>query len=393
MNWLDLLLLVSAVSFGVSGYRQGFVVGVLSFAGFLGGGVVGLLLAPRLVGHLQTGARQSVLAIGVVLLCATLGQIGATWVGGWVRDRITWHPARVIDSGLGALLSVLAMLLVTWFLASSLRPGPSPTLSRLISESRIVTTVDHVVPDQAATLFSSFRRLLDDRGLPTVFGGLSAERIRPVSPPDSTVTTTAAVRAARASIVKVEGTARSCSRQLEGSGFVYAPHHVITNAHVVAGVRQPTVRVGGSGDKLAARVVLYDSRRDIAVLYVPDLRAAALSFSTAAKRGSTAVVAGFPGGGPFHVEPARVRDVIQARGPDIYQRTQVTREVYSLYADVEPGNSGGPLLTPQGRVYGVVFAKSLDDPRTGYALTAKSVQPDAAAGRASTSGVSTGGCA
>jgi S1-C subfamily serine protease len=393
VNWLDLLLLVSAVSFGVSGYRQGFVVGVLSFAGFIGGGIVGLLAAPRLVGGLQTGTKQSFLAIGIVLLCATLGQVAATWIGGMVRDRITWNAARILDSSLGALVSVLAMLLVTWFLASSLRPGPSPTLSRLISESRVVTTVDRIVPDQALTLFSSFRRLLDDKGLPTVFGGLSAERIRSVAPPDRTVTTTAAVRAARRSIVKVEGTARSCGRQLEGSGFVYASQHVLTNAHVVAGVRAPTVQVGGQGDRLAARVVLYDSKRDLAVLYVPGLRAAALGLRTDAKRGDQAVVAGFPGGGPYRLEPARIRDTIAARGPDIYHRTQVTREVYSLYADVEPGNSGGPLLSPHGSVDGVVFAKSLDDPNTGYALTATAVGPDAAAGRSATNSVSTGGCA
>lgn len=393
MNWLDLLLLVSAVTFAISGYRQGFVVGVLAFVGFLGGGIVGLVVAPTAVEQLDAGAFQSLMAIAIVLLAATVGQVALAWLGSMVRDRITWRPARVIDAGLGALVSVVAMLLVSWFLASSLRPGPLPSLSRQISDSRIVTAVDDVMPESADTLFSSFRRVLDDSGLPTVFGGLSPERIRAVDPPKPEVARRPAIRTASASVVEIEGTASSCSRRLDGTGFVISPQHVLTNAHVVAGVTRPNVRVGGVGARLTGRVVVFDPERDVAVLFVPRLRAAALDFDDSGNRGDQGVVAGFPQGGPFRLEPARIRDTIEARGPDIYQRTQVTREVFSLFADVQPGNSGGPLLTPDGDVYGVVFAKSLDDTETGYALTADEVAPAVAAGRSRTTATSTDSCA
>jgi S1-C subfamily serine protease len=393
VNWIDILLVVSAISFGFSGYRQGFVVGVLAFVGFLGGGVIGLLFAPTAVQRLNAGVFQSLVAIAIVLVMATIGQVALAWLGGMVRDRITWQPARVVDNGLGALVSVIAMLLVSWFLASSLRPGPVPTLSRQISDSRIITAVDRIMPESANTLFSSFRRILDDSGLPTVFAGLSPESIRAVSPPTPEVARRAAIRTASASIVEIEGTASSCSRRLDGSGFVIAPQHVLTNAHVVAGVAHPNVRVGGVGHRMPARVVVFDPRRDLAVLYVPDLRASALGLDDGAGRGDSGVVAGFPQGGPFQLEPARIRDTIEARGPDIYQRSQVTRQVFSLYANVQPGNSGGPLLTPDGDVYGVVFAKSLDDPKTGYALTADEVAPVVTAGKGRTTETSTGSCA
>jgi S1-C subfamily serine protease len=392
VNWLDLVLVVAALSFAFSGYRQGFVVGVLAFAGFLAGGVVGLLLAPRLVAPLEPGLGQSLLAVGVVLLAATIGQVTLGWAGSLVRNQITWHPARVIDAGLGAAVSVVAMLVIAWFLASSLRPGPLPSLSRQISDSQVVTTVDRVMPEQARTLFSSFRQVLDDNELPTVFGGLSAERIRPVPPPDGAVAGTAAVRRAAASVVKVSGTADDCNRTLDGSGFVYTPRHVLTNAHVVAGVDDPQVRVTGNDALLAARVVVFDPDADLAVLYVPDLEAAPLTLDDSAGRGDQAVVAGFPGGGPFRLVAARVRDTINARGPDIYHRKQVSREVFSLFADVEPGNSGGPLLSPKGDVYGVVFAKSLDDPQTGYALTVDEARNVAKAGRGATREVDTDTC-
>ncbi|MGZ4595325.1 MAG: MarP family serine protease [Actinomycetes bacterium] len=393
MNWLDVLLVIAAISFGFSGYRQGFVVGVLAFAGFLGGGILGLVVAPDLVGGLDPGPLQSMLAVAIVLAAATTGQVLLAWVGTRVRDLITWRPARTIDATLGALVSVLAMLLVTWFLASSLRPGPLPALSRQISDSRVITAVDQFMPDQARTLFSSFRRVLDDKGLPTVFGGLSPERIRSVQPPRPEVASDPDIRRASASVVEVAGTASSCSRRLDGSGFVISPHHVLTNAHVVAGVDRPNVRVGGAGRRLSARVVVFDPERDLAVLYVPDLTARALAFDHDGGRGDQGVVAGFPQGGPFRLAPARVRDTIEARGPDIYQQRQVTREVFSLYADVEPGNSGGPLLAPNGEVYGVIFAKSLDDPNTGYALTAREAAPVVHAGRSRQAPTSTESCA
>jgi hypothetical protein len=393
VNWLDLVLLVSAVSFAFSGYRQGFVAGVLAFAGFLAGGVAGLLAAPTLVSTLDPGLGQSLLAVGLVLFAASVGQVLLGWLGAMVRGRITWRPARAIDNGLGAAVSVVAMLVVAWFLASSLRPGPLPSLSREIGDSKVVAAVDQVMPDRARTLFSSFRRVLDDTTLPPVFSGLSPERIRKVPAPDGTITGNDAVRRAARSVVEVTGTAGDCSRTLDGSGFVVSAQHVLTNAHVVAGVDEPKVRIGGEGRRYDARVVVFDPQRDLAVLYVPDLRAAVLPFDGTASSGDSAVVAGFPGGGPFRLVAARVRDEIHARGPDIYHRSQVTRDVYALFADVEPGNSGGPLLTPEGDVYGVIFAKSLDDPDTGYALTAAEARPVVRQGRDATARVDTDTCA
>jgi S1-C subfamily serine protease len=393
MNLLDIVLLVAAVSFAWSGYRQGFVVGVLAFGGFVGGGVVGLLLAPSLVSRIDPGLTQSLLALVVVLAVATIGQVSLAWIGSAVRDTMTWRPARVLDATLGALVSVIALLLVAWFLASALRPGPVSALSRQIGDSRVIAAVDDVMPDEANTLFSSFRRVLDDNGLPTVFGGLSPERIRPVEPPDEGVAGTRAVRRAGTSVVRVTGTADACNRRLDGTGFVMSDRHVMTNAHVVAGVDRPEVQIGGDGRNYSSRVVVYDPDRDLAVLFVPDLRAEPLAFDSSGERGDQGVVAGFPGGGPYRLEAARIRDTIDARGPDIYHRRSVTREVYSLYADVEPGNSGGPLLSLDGNVYGVIFAKSLDDPDTGYALTVDEARPVIRAGRDRRQAVDTGSCA
>ena len=234
--------------------------------------------------------------------------------------------------------------------------------------------------------------MLDREGFPRVFNGLEAERIAPVAPPDQSVAQTAGVREAAASVIKITGVATSCNRGQEGSGWVVSPGRVVTNAHVVAGMQTATLRVHGTGRSYTGRVVLFDTRRDLAVLSVPDLPAQPLRQGQDLQRGDSGVVAGFPLDGPYRLDAARVREVIQAHGSDIYGRPGTSREVYSLYAQVRPGNSGGPLLSTDGRVVGVIFAKSLDDASTGYALTMNEARPVLAAAASASTPVDTGPC-
>ena len=147
-----------------------------------------------------------------------------------------------------------------------------------------------------------------------------------------------------------------------------------------------------SGRRVRARVVLYDFQRDVAVLYVPGLNVAPLPFDGVARTGDNAVVAGYPRDQPFTAVPARIGGIQEARGPNIYQSDQVTREIYAIRADVQPGNSGGPLLGQDGHVFGVVFAAAVGQQDYGYALTAAEVAPDAQAAARATGAVSTLGC-
>lgn len=398
MNVLDFLLILAAMWFALIGYRQGFVVGVLSVIGFLGGGVIAVYLLPLVWDKVNSADEQGsvvpVLAVVVVIVFASVGQALTTHLGNKLREAITWEPARALDASGGALVNVVAMLLVAWLIGSALAVTTLPTIGREVRSSKVLEGISRVMPQEANSWFSDFSAVLAQNGLPQVFQPFQNEPITDVPPPDPRLASSPVVADARKSIVKVVGTARSCNKVLEGSGFVYAPHRVITNAHVVGGVDEPTVQIGGEGRLYDATVVLYDWQRDVAVLDVPDLNAPALQLSgTDAHARDDAIVAGFPENGSFDVRAARLRGRIDASGPDIYHRGTVRRDVYSLYALVRQGNSGGPLLTPQGKVYGVVFAKSLDDSQTGYALTADEIRQDADQGRHATAQVDTEGCA
>ncbi|MFF4160618.1 MarP family serine protease [Streptomyces sp. NPDC001678] len=398
MNVLDIVLLVAAVWFAVIGYRQGFVVGVLSVIGFLGGGLAAVYALPVIwdsaTDDAEPGTIAAVAAVALVILCASVGQAATTHLGNKLRRHITWSPARALDATGGAVVNVAAMLLVAWLIGSALAGTTLPTLGREVRGSKVLLGVARVVPPQTNTWFADFSTVLAQNGFPQVFAPFSAEPITSVPAPDPRLAGGPVATEAQRSIVKVVGNAPSCGKVLEGTGFVFAPHRVMTNAHVVGGVDEPTVQVGGKGRLHDARVVLYDWKRDIAVLDVPSLEAPELPFAQGdAETGKSAIVAGFPENGAYDVRAARVRSRVQANGPDIYHRGSVRRDVYSLYATVRQGNSGGPLLTPDGEVYGVVFAKSLDDADTGYALTADEVHQDVVSGRTATGRVNTQGCA
>ena len=393
---LDIVLAVLLLSYGLTGYRHGLVVSVLSLVGFLAGGALGMWLVPELLRRWDSVdgnvlGRTFALILGVFLLAA-IGQAIAVGIGSRLRRGIRVEPARVLDSVLGAVATVLAASVLLWFMAGAVRGGAPAPLAKAIGGSRVIQTIDRFVPPQTARLFAGFRSVLDREGFPRVFDDIASEPIAPVAPPNGELAAGRGVAAAAGSIVKINGVAESCNRGQEGSGWVVAPERVVTNAHVVAGVSFENVRIGGTGRSYAARVVLFDPRRDLAVLSVPGLPAPALMQGPDLKRSAGAVVAGFPLDGPYRVNSARVRDVLTARGADIYGNPGVSREVYSLFARVEPGNSGGPLLSPTGDVVGIVFAKSLDDDQTGYALTLDEARPVLDAASSSSRPVSTGAC-
>ncbi|MGW0701493.1 MarP family serine protease [Streptomyces sp. NPDC002867] len=398
MNVLDILLLVAAVWFAIVGYRQGFVVGILSVIGFLGGGLVAIYLLPVIWAALTDGAEVSttvaIIAVVIVIVCASVGQAFTTHLGNKLRRHITWSPARALDATGGALVNVVAMLLVAWLIGSALASTSLPTLGKEVRSSKVLLGISRVMPDQANTWFADFTSVLAQNGFPQVFSPFANEPITEVRPPDPALVGSPVAARAKQSIVKVVGTAPTCGKVLEGTGFVFDERRVMTNAHVVGGVDEPTVQIGGEGKLYDAKVVLYDWERDIAILDVPDLRARPLAFAEDdARSGDSAIVAGFPENGSYDVRSARVRGRINANGPDIYHRGTVRRDVYSLFATVRQGNSGGPLLTTDGKVYGVIFARSLDDADTGYALTVDEIRDDITRGRAANQQVDSQGCA
>jgi len=390
---IDLLIVAFAVLFAVNGYRHGLITSACSFLGFLIGVVVGAQVAGRLATAItDESIVRVILALVIVFGLAGLGQFAAGLIGTRIRKVVTWRPARVVDSVLGTLLSALTVLLVAWIVATPLAASPFPSLASQVRQSHILQAVDGAVPDPVRTLYQSLRDSLDRQGLPDVLDPLTQTVVPDVAAPDEALLSSPVVNQVSGSVVKISGEAPSCSRGINGSGFVYADERVMTNAHVLAGVDRPSVQA--EGEDYDATVVYIDEQVDIAVLAVPGLPQVPLTLATVERdSGDDAIIMGYPGGGDLQVGPARVRDLSEIRGPNFRGDGTVARQVYSLFGQVRSGNSGGPLLDTDGSVLGVVFASAIDDPSTGYALSAGQINAAATEGVVSTSEVDSGACA
>ena len=394
---LDLILLGLLALYAWSGWRQGFVSALLGLVGLVGGAVLAIRVVPGLLeDHLDIyqGTAVGVLAlVGLVLAAALLGQGLMLLVARRVRAVVTAPAARAVDSALGLVAVLVATMVVIWVVAAAVTASGPKVARDVVAHSVVVSALDGIVPSSADGLVDEVTSALDGGVFPKVFEGLGPEPIAPVQAPDSGVVEDPDVVRALASVVHVRAESGSCDRAQVGSGWVVAPGRVATNAHVVAGADRVTVSIDGTGRERSARVVAFDPIRDVAVLRVDDLGAPALRQGAALTTGDVAALAGFPGDNGLWVGAARVRDVLRARGADIYGNPDVTRTIYSLRAEVRRGASGGPMFDRDGEVVGMVFATSLDDPDTGYALTLDVVQPVLRRGVLASAAVSTGACA
>lgn len=389
MNLLDALIVLLVVLAAVNGFRRGASLQLSTYAGLLVGLLVGALLAPRFAQLVVSPLAQAGVALLVLIVFAALGD-----AAGWLVGSRIWALARhsalgTVDSVAGSAVSAVAGLLVTWFLAFNLINGPVAGVSREIQGSSIIRTMDRILP-RPPSLLAEVRQFFNRFGFPEVFADLPPAPAGPVQAPSNTQIRRA-VRIATPSTLKILGEA--CGAIQEGSGFVASTHYVVTNAHVVAGVRDPKVQ-SQNGGTVDAVTVVFDPGLDIAILRVESGIGPPLELEpTDLSRGTPGAVLGYPHGGSLRAGTAAVRRELDAVGRDIYGKRTVERNVYELQATVVPGNSGGPFLETDGTVAGVVFAASTTDPNLGYAISSPEVIPKVQQAEGRMDPVSTGACA
>lgn len=390
-TWIDIAILAIAVLAATSGWRHGAVASALAFLGVILGAVAGILIAPHVLVHVEDGRTRVLVGILLIVGLVIIGEVAGMVLGRAARGSMHSPAARSVDSVIGAGLQCAAVLVAAWLLAIPLTASSQPAVATAVRGSKVLTQVDEVAPSWMRRLPSDFSALLDTSGLPDVIGPFGRTPIAVVDPPDPAIAQSPLAARLQSSVLRIRGVAPSCQRALEGSGFVVAPERVMTNAHVVAGTTQ--VVVDTADGALNATVVLFDPTVDVAVLDVPGLSADPLPFAPEpADSGADALVLGYPGGGPYTSSAARVREILDLSGPDIYRAADVTREVYTVRGSVKQGNSGGPLVDDQGQVLGVVFGAAVDNSDTGFALTAAEVSRQLEQSSLAGAAVATGDC-
>jgi S1-C subfamily serine protease len=392
VNWVDLLVILLALLAAVSGARQGFVVALPAFLGVIVGAVLGIRIAPFIVEEVDHPTAKVAFAVGTVIFLVALGETVGVYLGNKLKRRISSSKLSGVDNALGAVVQGAVVFVVAWLIALPLTSVAAlPGLTKAINESSVLGGVNDLMPEAAQGLPGELRNLLDESGFPSILAPFQEAPVRQINPPDPALQNSAVVQNVRPSVLKVRGTAPSCSRSLEGTGFVIDEERVMTNAHVVAGTEQ--VLVETTRGHLEAEVVHYDPATDVAVLAVPGLDEKPLPLAEEpAEAGDDTIALGYPLDGPYTATPTRIRERITLRGPDIYDSRTVQRDVYTVRGQVRSGNSGGPLIDPDGRVVGVVFGAAVEDPDTGFVLTADEVSDEIEQARFLTAAVDTGPC-
>lgn len=386
---LDLLLLLLLVGYVVSGYRRGLLHSLCSLAGVALGATVAYFAIP-LVGSWVPEPMWRVVATAftAVALVVFGHSLGAA-LGRAIRSSLKKSPLRVVDRLFGAAVTGVAAALIAAVLALGVTSLGVPVISQAIGSSAVLRTIAALTPDPVEAALAQLRSSIVEDGLPLIteaLGGVTTPPELPLADTGTPILTEAAE-----SVVRITGNAYECGQNQTGSGFVVAAGRVVTNAHVVAGVTEPIVEIPG-GSALPGRIVYFDPVKDLAVIAVDGMTTAPLSLASTMPTGSTGVVDGYPYGGPFTTGAAKVLSITATTVDDIYGSGSGVREIYTLAADVRAGNSGGPLLTANGAVAGVVFAKSADVDNVGYAMTMTELSPVAAQAPTLTATTASGSC-
>jgi S1-C subfamily serine protease len=339
-DWVVIVVVAVAGLYGIS---TGFLRGAFSLAGFAFGAYLGARLAPLI---LSDGSPYvPVVALAGAILLGTLMRGLAGMLAGALRTSIGVIPGmRLLDRFAGLVLGLVAGVFLCWALGAVLLYVPGETeLRRSVQRSLILSEINEVVPPER--LLEELERV-DPIG---VFLGPPAI----VAPPDKGLAKDADVVRASQSVVRVTGIA--CGLGVEGSGWVASPGLVVTNAHVVAGLRQLRVDTAG-GKAFTATVVAFDVANDVAVVRVPGLGARALVLAPP-ERGTAIALVGYPQNGPLTRTPGRLGGTADVLSRDAYGRGHVTRQITAIRGAVEPGSSGGPGLDGEGHVRTTVFAR------------------------------------
>ena len=386
---LDVLLVLLFLVYLGEGWRNGFARSLATILGIVAGGVLAFFAIPLVAQIIPEPFWRTAVTVGLGVALLIGGHAAGNAVGRALRGRLRESPLSGPDRVFGALANLVTSALVTALIAGSVGALGIPFLSAAISGSWVLRGIENITPAPVDAALARLRSVVLEEGLPSIAEALGGITSSPGVPDVDTGTGPLGIAAQ--SVVRISGNAYACGQNQSGSGFVIAPDRIVTNAHVVAGVPEPVVEAP-NGQALDGRVVYFDPVDDLAVVAVQGLSVAPLDLSATLRVGDDAVVDGYPFGGPFTTGAAEVLAVSTEQIANIYGTSSAPREVYSLAARVNPGNSGGPLLTTGGDVAGVVFARSASDETLGYAMTNAELQPVASAAAGMSAAIQPGSC-
>lgn len=374
MNIIDITFSLFAVAYIALGAHRGLVRGAAEIVGIITGGVVALLAIRWIFGSVtEPDAVSSGLIFmagaATILFMSVLGQTFGSLVGKRMNAAKVGRVVTVIDRTLGTVFNAVCVITLGWVIAFTSAIGVVPAASTMQSSS-VLSAIDSLVPDSADNRLLGLSSTLLDNGFNKFVTPVIETEIDPDVPSDEYAMKAQVTRTLQDSVVRISGRVVCSGHDITGTGFVFSKNLIMTNAHVVAGVPKPIIE--SKGLKWVGKVIAFDAALDVAVVRVDGLPLDPIPFDTGARRGDKGVVLGYPGGGPYDARGAQILRTVTMRGPDLYGNGTHERDVHVVNALVRHGNSGGPVVSFDGKVIGVVFA-TVTTTNSAHILTVEQV--------------------
>lgn len=384
---LDVILVLVLLGFLVSGLARGVWVTVGGAAGFLVGATAAFFAIPLVAGWVPDPMWRIVAVIGCSIVLVVAGHGLGSAAGHEIQRMFKSPTIKYVSALIGGVVNLIVAVVVIGALSFSVQAMGFPQVNQHMKQSAVLQGINSMIPEPVEAMFADVRSTVMASDIPEI-----AQLLVPESDevPDSEELTEAAEATSQA-VARISGVAEQCGQSQSGSGVAISPTRVVTNAHVVAGVSEPSVELR-SGEMVTGRVVHFDEANDLALLAVDELSTAPAPVAGPMNVGSRGYVMGYPAGGPFVAGTALVqaRDVSMVN--NIYGSSPSELEIYQLNADVRQGNSGGPLVDAEGNVAGVIFARAMEGNAVGFAVTAEEAGDVLTNPDAYTETVSTGEC-
>lgn len=387
MTLLDVVLLLVLLGFVISGFVRGVWLTVGGAAGFLVGAAAAFFAMPLVAGWVSEPLWRIVAVIGCAIVLVLAGYSLGTAAGAEVQRMFRSPAVRALSSVIGGAVNLVVALVVMAGLSFSVQAMGFPQVNQHIKQSAVLQTIDGALPESLEAMFAEVRGIVVDSDIPQITQLLVPDTDqRP-----ETEELSAEAAATAESVARVTGVAQQCGQSQSGSGTLIDDNRVVTNAHVIAGISEPSVEMP-DGQVAAGRAVYFDPNRDLALLAVDGLNASPAPVGAVMSPGEEGYVMGYPAGGPFVAGPALVQARAVSTVNNIYGASPSDLEIYQLGADVRQGNSGGPLVNADGDVAGVVFARAMEGGDVGFAVTAEGAGDVLSDPGSFTETVSTGQC-
>ncbi|HEV3187845.1 MAG TPA: CvpA family protein [Acidimicrobiales bacterium] len=369
MSWVDLMIAIIVVLAGFLGHAEGAVRQILRFVGFAGGFLLGTYFAPSLSSLVSHHSWRPALVLGFVLVITIVGGQVGSFMGSLVAQAMRTLKLGLADRIAGTVVGAAGALAGCWLAAGLLASTSWGSIATGIQQSSILSAMGRVMPP-VPSLDAKVQSLFRDVNFPNVFASVVAPTLGTYVDPKRLGPLVTSL-SAPSDVVKVIASG-ACSALSEGTAFYVSAHEVVTNAHVVAGHTNVTV------DGAPAQVALFDPNNDLAVLRVPTHAETPLTLNkTTPDRGAPVHVIGFPLDGTRSKAPGVIDGVLTAQGRDIYNQAILSKTVLVVEVNVQPGNSGSPVIDGSS-VVGIIESKLVSQASTAYAIPASVIAHDVA---------------